>query len=197
MGKTMAKKSSKKANKPLAADVSANQPAAVRPLDKAALSGHRTGLSEAAATPIQAAKPFAEPTAAVTSPAKLAPVATTRPTVIQPEATKSTEIAPVAAKKTPAPATFRTVKVTFVLLDLSGNLAGRRVSVCGDFNGWAPDATPMNRNGNGHFETTVALAPGRYEYKFVVDGEWLPDPLAHENVWNQHGTLNSVIEVRA
>ena len=26
---------------------------------------------------------------------------------------------------------------------------------------------------------------------------WIPDPLAHENVCNQHGTLNSVIEVRA
>jgi hypothetical protein len=37
----------------------------------------------------------------------------------------------------------------------------------------------------------------RYEYKFVRDGEWMPDLLAHENVWNRQGTLNSVIEVRA
>ena len=28
------------------------------------------------------------------------------------------------------------------------------------------------------------------------DGEWIPDLLAHEHVWNQHGTLNSVVEVR-
>ena len=55
----------------------------------------------------------------------------------------------------------------------------------------------MQLQEDGHWETTIALAPGRYEYKFVVDGQWLPDPLAHENVWNQHGTLNSVVEVRA
>jgi hypothetical protein len=48
----------------------------------------------------------------------------------------------------------------------------------------------------GHWETTVALAPGRYQYKFVVDGEWIPDLLAQENVWNEHGSLNSVVEVR-
>ena len=89
------------------------------------------------------------------------------------------------------------VKVTFVLPDLSGKLPDKRVSLCGDFNGWACNATPMERNEDGHWETTVDLAPGRYQYKFVVDGEWIPDPLAHENVWNLHGTLNSVIEVRA
>jgi 1,4-alpha-glucan branching enzyme len=55
----------------------------------------------------------------------------------------------------------------------------------------------MKRHDDGHWEATVDLAPGRYEYKFVRDGEWIPDLLARENVWNQHGTLNSVIEVRA
>lgn len=54
-----------------------------------------------------------------------------------------------------------------------------QVSLCGDFNNWAAD-----------------VAPGRYQYKFLVDGEWIPAPLAKENVWNLHGTLNSVIEVR-
>ena len=85
------------------------------------------------------------------------------------------------------------VKVAFALLDLSA----KGVSLSGDFNGWSPDAAPMKRDDAGHWETTVALAPGRYEYKFVVDGEWIPDPLAHEHVWNLHGTLNSVIQVRA
>jgi hypothetical protein len=95
--------------------------------------------------------------------------------------------------RTPAPAALRTVKVTFVFPDLGA----KQVSVCGDFNAWATDAAPMKRDHAGHWETTLALAPGRYEYKFVVDGEWVPDPLAHEQVWNYHGTLNSVIEVRA
>ena len=55
----------------------------------------------------------------------------------------------------------------------------------------------MERAQDGSWETTVALAPGRYQYKFVVDGQWMPDPRARENVPNQHGTLNSVVEVRA
>jgi len=84
-------------------------------------------------------------------------------------------------------------KVSFVVLDLGA----KHVSLSGEFNGWSPNATLMKRHEDGHWETTVTLAPGRYEYKFVVDGHWLPDPLAHEHVWNQHGTLNSVIEIRA
>jgi len=53
----------------------------------------------------------------------------------------------------------------------------------------------MKRHHDGHWEATVALAPGRYQYKFIVDGEWITDPKAQENVRNYHGTLNSVIEV--
>ena len=55
----------------------------------------------------------------------------------------------------------------------------------------------MKRYDDGHWEATVEKAPGRDEYKFVRDGEWMPDLLARENVLNRHGTLNSVIEVRA
>ena len=86
-----------------------------------------------------------------------------------------------------------TVKVTFVLHEPGAKL----VFLCGDFNGWASDATPMKRQADGHWETTIALAPGRHEYKFVVDGIWKHDPLARVNVWNQNGSLNSVAQVRA
>ena len=81
------------------------------------------------------------------------------------------------------------VKVTFVLPICDA----KQLSLSGDFNGWSPDATPMKRHDDGRWETTVDLAPGRYEYKFVRDGEWILDLLAHEHVWNYHGTLNSVI----
>jgi hypothetical protein len=90
----------------------------------------------------------------------------------------------------PTPAT--TVNASFSLFDPDA----KRVSLCGDFNGWAPDATPLKWREGGHWETTVALPPGRHEYKFLADGRWMPNPLARENVWNRHGTLNSVIEVR-
>jgi hypothetical protein len=83
------------------------------------------------------------------------------------------------------------LKVSFVLIEP----AAKHVSVRGDFNGWSPDATLMKRHDDGHWETSVSLAPGRYEYKFFVDGQWVPDPRASENVWNHHGTLNSVVLV--
>jgi 1,4-alpha-glucan branching enzyme len=54
----------------------------------------------------------------------------------------------------------------------------------------------MKRRGDGQWETTLALEPGRYQYKFVVDGKWTHDPNARENVTNEHGSLNSVIEIR-
>ena len=132
--------------------------------------------------PVKAAAPQAPP----------APAAQPANVPIQWEPTKSPGKAAVVAES-PKPTATRSVKVSFVLLDLGA----KQVSLSGEFNGWSPNATPMKRDEAGHWEATLQLAPGRYQYKFVADGEWIPDPHAHENVWNRHGTLNSVIEVRA
>lgn len=94
--------------------------------------------------------------------------------------------------QTPSPTTPRTVDVRFVL----SRPGSKRVSLCGQFNGWSPDETPMKQAESRCWETTLALQPGRYEYKFIADGEWLHDPNARENLPNPHGSLNSVMEVR-
>jgi len=60
---------------------------------------------------------------------------------------------------------------------------------------WSPDATPLKQQHAGRWQTPLALEPGRHQYKFVADGQWLHDPLARENVSNGHGSLNSVVEV--
>ena len=52
------------------------------------------------------------------------------------------------------------------------------VAVAGSFNDWDPRRTPMRKSPEGAWKTTVALAPGRYEYRFVVDGKWISDPKA-------------------
>jgi 1,4-alpha-glucan branching enzyme len=71
------------------------------------------------------------------------------------------------------------------------------VYVCGDFNDWHPTCLRMIGNPDaGLWEKRLTLPPGRYEYKFVVDGNWLHDPDARENVSNIFGSLNSVVEVR-
>jgi len=53
----------------------------------------------------------------------------------------------------------------------------------------------MQLGKDGHWEAAFALQPGRYRYKFVVDGEWLHDPHAQENEPNEHGSLNSVLQI--
>jgi 1,4-alpha-glucan branching enzyme len=92
----------------------------------------------------------------------------------------------------PSPKAAQKVKVGFALFEPHA----QRVSLCGGFNAWSPEATPMNRQDGGLWEASLALPPGRHEYKFVVDGQWLPDPNAPEQVFNAHGTLNAVVQVR-
>ena len=105
----------------------------------------------------------------------------------QPVQAKAPTPQPVQAK---APAAPQTVNVVFWIFQPQA----RRVSVCGEFNGWSPEANPMEPRGEGRWQAVVALRPGRYQYKFVIDGEWMPDPDAKQNVCNAFGTLNSVVE---
>jgi hypothetical protein len=44
-------------------------------------------------------------------------------------------------------------------------------------------------------KTALVLPPGRHEYKFVVNGEWMPYPAAEIQPPNGLGSLNSVVRV--
>ena len=84
-------------------------------------------------------------------------------------------------------------QVTFTY---NANSEARAVYVVGDFNDWKPTTGKMSKvKQNGTFQLKVKLAPGEYQYKFIVDGAWLNDPQAKEQVMNPHGSLNSVIRV--
>ena len=69
------------------------------------------------------------------------------------------------------------------------------VCVAGCFNHWQPEAQTLHPAGGGRWVEETALAPGTYEYCLVVDGEWMPDPLANEYVLNPFGGRNSVLKV--
>ncbi len=150
----------------------------------------------------KAIKPLAPKTASIKNAVikpdeapKSAALAAVPPKPPTPLTTPKAPVAPTAVVAAPKPAapTPKPVGAVFVL----HAPAARQVSICGEFNAWKPGAAPLHRRRDGAWETTLALRPGHYQYKFVVDGAWIHDPGAKRNVYNEHGTFNSVIEVRA
>lgn len=70
------------------------------------------------------------------------------------------------------------------------------VSVAGTFNAWDVEDAPLLPMGDGLFRTVLWLAPGRYEYQFVVDGaRWTPDPLEPRRRDDGFGSVNSVLDL--
>jgi chromosome partitioning protein len=76
----------------------------------------------------------------------------------------------------------------------------RNVAIAGDFNNWTPtrmteDRQPGKTEGDETFRALVALKPGRYRYRLVVDGRWQSDPHNVHAEPNPFGELDSVVEV--
>lgn len=70
------------------------------------------------------------------------------------------------------------------------------VYVVGDFNNWSLDESNLlERNNNGGWQKSFSLRPGRYRYKFVVDGQWIHDPDNPEREDNIFGSLDSVLKL--
>jgi len=72
----------------------------------------------------------------------------------------------------------------------------KKVSVVGSFNNWDPKKITAKKDAKGNWAVGVSLKPGRYEYKFFVDGSWVNDPKCSNAVYNSFGTQNSVVEVK-
>ena len=70
----------------------------------------------------------------------------------------------------------------------------RRVQLVGDFNGWGLDGSDMTLTGT-IWTSTLNLPPGRYRYRYVIDGTWRSDPMNAEVEPSPYGEDNSVIEV--
>ncbi len=77
------------------------------------------------------------------------------------------------------------------------NPLGRRYSmirIAGQMNDWNPDKNPMQFNGT-IWETKIMMTPGNYQYKLVVDDEWISDPVNPDTVSNGIGGYNSLLRV--
>lgn len=69
------------------------------------------------------------------------------------------------------------------------------VQLVGSFTNWEQAPIRMKRTPLGNWKTSLELAPGRYEYKFIVDGHWQNDPRCCSCVPDNFGGYNCVIEV--
>jgi 1,4-alpha-glucan branching enzyme len=73
---------------------------------------------------------------------------------------------------------------------------GSTVYVAGTFNAWDPLHDRMKDEADiGVYTVILQLPPGRYEYKFIVNGVWCIDPECTEWSRNDFGSLNSVLHV--
>ena len=65
----------------------------------------------------------------------------------------------------------------------------------GSFNHWQPEARTLHSAGSGRWVKETVSPSGTDEYCLVVDGRWMPDPLAREIVPNPFGGRNSILKV--
>lgn len=121
--------------------------------------------------------------------------------------TKKSKTAGAAAAKSPTSAATKTVakkEGKTPVKGKEGSLAiefrleapdAQSVFIAGDFNGWLVDKDKMAKGKDGIWRKKIRLVHGRYEYQFVVDGNWWTDPENPNRTWNEFGSQNSVKEV--
>jgi len=89
------------------------------------------------------------------------------------------------------------VEVTF---ELPASLWATKISLAGDFNGWKPDQLRFRQTRGGRWRLRLILpANRRYEFCYLIDGEWCHDASGcriaeiREHVFNPYGSYNCVL----
>lgn len=150
------------------------------------------GTNGIVSEPVKTVAPKLEPVQSVTAKAETTKPAAAKTEPVKPIATRIEQPKPVVTSVQPIkPAGQPTISLELVKPD------AKQVAVAGSFNDWKPERTPLVQAANGRWVGDLAVKPGRHEYLFVVDGQWLPDPNAKENVQNPFGGKNSVLIVSA
>ena len=73
--------------------------------------------------------------------------------------------------------------------------AAKTVSLVGTFNSWNAQTHLMKKDADGCWRKSIIVVPGRYEYRYIVDGKWENDPVNINCCPNDYGTYNNVREV--
>lgn len=67
-----------------------------------------------------------------------------------------------------------------------------KVEIAGVWSNWTP--TPCQQGDNGVWKLDITLSPGTYEYKYLINEEWLDNP-NEETHRDASGTINNVLKV--
>ena len=70
----------------------------------------------------------------------------------------------------------------------------KNVLLMGDFNQWDEKKHPMKKGKHGMWQKIIMVPPGRYEYRFLVDGQWRNDPTNDQIIANCFGSTNNILE---
>ncbi len=81
-----------------------------------------------------------------------------------------------------------------VLFEFYAPLA-QDVRLAGTFNNWDASKHRLKKDSDGRWHLTLKLKTGRYEYRYMVDGNWENDQRPGACVPNAFGTWNCVVEV--
>ena len=74
--------------------------------------------------------------------------------------------------------------------------ADATVEIAGDFNNWVPESLHRKAlHGKSMWHKAIPLKPGAYAYKYVLNGNWIPDPTNENTVDDQCGGKNSLIQI--
>ena len=78
---------------------------------------------------------------------------------------------------------------------LKGHLDARVVAVAGTFNDWNQSQLLFGKEGD-EWVCRTDLKPGKYTYKFIIDGDWILDPENSNTEDDERGFTNSVLVVK-
>ncbi len=81
-------------------------------------------------------------------------------------------------------------RVQLVLLDKGFN----EVKIKGEMNSWNPNVSSVVKK-EGKWITEMMLNPGKYQYKYLIDGMEINDPTNQDSVSNGIGGFNSVLSI--
>ena len=78
---------------------------------------------------------------------------------------------------------------------LKGYNNAKKIIVAGSFNKWNEQLFKMKKTKDG-WELTLQIKPGVYQYRFIVDGQWMEDPHNPHKTENEFDEYNSVIDIK-